>query len=223
MRTLLESELELDEPGLSLERGPGEASAVIGDKDIRLLLRETRIALAKAATTRISTDDDSTVGYDIPLTCVIHAHPRCRVRYSRLGVDFSPTAGAVISDMAPREVLSEHPVEITTTVRAGLTFAVAADVLGGELGSEQSRLRTVYHPKIVASGIGFTRGYWDFLADGDRYLHSNRELRLLVTAPPNTPLVARFQLRAQVKLDGLPGLLPLLARNGSIDATHRLD
>ncbi|MFI5688137.1 hypothetical protein [Streptomyces sp. NPDC051636] len=195
METFLEAGLDLEESALHHERGPGEAAAIVGDKDIRLLLRESRIALAKGATVRLP-DQAAAAVYDVPLTCVIHAHPRCRVRWSRLSVDLSPTAGAIIADMAPREVVDDRPVEITTASRAGGTFSLVANVLGTELGLEQTRQRTVYYPKILSSGIGFARGYWDFLADSDSYLHSDRELRLLITAPEGTPVQPLSSSRA---------------------------
>jgi hypothetical protein len=34
---------------------------------------------------------------------------------------------------------------------------------------------------------------------------------------------ARFKLRARVKLSGIAGAIPLLARGGAIEGVHRLD
>lgn len=222
MRTLLESELDLDEAGLAGERGLGEAAAIIGDKDIRLLRGENRIAVAKGPTTRIPAEGD-TVGYDVPLTCVVHPDPRCRFQWSRLLVDLSPTPTAKIADMSPREVTETQPVEVTTSIGLGLSFNIVANVLAAEVAPQYQRKRTVYYPSIIASGTGFTRGYWDFLALGDDYLHADRDLRLLVAAPTEAPLYARFHLRAKVRMGGVPGLIPLIARTGAIEETHRLD
>jgi hypothetical protein len=192
MRVFAEAVLELDEDGLTAERGTESGARIIGDRDIPLLLRENRIALARGAATRVEEageeeakeGDPPAVVYDVPLTCVVHAHPRCRFEWSRLMVDLNPTPGALIRDMAPREVMDDHPVELITKVGVGLKFEVAANVLGAQISPEYSSSRTVYFPRIVSSGANFSRGYWDFLALGNRYLHANRELRLLVAAPP---------------------------------------
>jgi hypothetical protein len=222
MQTFLDMELDLDEEGLADERGSGPASEIVGDKDIRLMLRRNRIALAKGAVTRVA-GAGGVVGYDIPLTCAVHSDPDCRFRWSRLIVDLTATPGARIADMVPREVLDDQPVELTTTIGLGLKFNVASTVLGAELTPQYSQKRTVYYPQIVSSGTGFARGYWDFLALDDRYLHADRELRLLAEAPVDAPVSARFQLRAKVKLAGIAGLIPLLARSGAIEGVYRLD
>lgn len=222
MHALIDAPLELDEDDLAAERGPGQASAIIGDQDLRLLLRDNRLALAMHSSIGIPVDD-VTVGHDITLTCVAHAHPKCRFEWCRLVVDLSPTPSARIADMSPREVIDDRPVQLTTTVGLGLKFDILADVLGAEIKPEYAKSRTVYFPQILSSGPGFTRGYWDFLAQSDQYLHANRELRLLVHAPRETPVESRFQLRARVKLAGLPGHIPLVAREGGIATTHRLD
>ncbi|MEV4018234.1 hypothetical protein AB0J35_47835, partial [Nonomuraea angiospora] len=101
--------------------------------------------------------------------------------------------------------------------------AIVGCVLSADLTPQYSHKRTVYYPQIVSSGTGFARGYWDFLALDKGYLHADRDLRLLVAAPAGEPVTARFQLRAKVRMAGVAGLLPLLARSGSIDGEHRLD
>ncbi|MBE1584293.1 hypothetical protein ACFPOI_29930 [Nonomuraea angiospora] len=218
MGLIADTPLEVDDEGLAVERDADAAGRIIGDRDIRLLLRENRIALSRGETSRVS----DTV-CDVPLTCVVHSHPQCRFVWSRLMVDLTPTPDAVIKDMAPREVMADQPVELKTTVGVGLKFEIAAKALSAEAKPEYSSSQTVYYPRIVSSGTGFTRGYWDFLALGERYLHADRELRLLVSAPEGRPVRARFQLRARVRFGGLAGLIPLLARGGAIDEVHRLD
>ncbi|WP_067888169.1 hypothetical protein [Nocardia vaccinii] len=222
MHTFADVELDLDEEGLADERGPETATDIIGDRDIRLLLRRNRIALAKNTAVPVESDD-GILGYDVTLMCAVHSDPRCRFQWSRLTVDLTPTPTARISDMVPREVVDERPVELTTTVGLGMKFTVASNALGADLSPQYSQKRTVYYPQIVSSGTGFTRGYWDFLTLDNRYLHADRELRLLVTSPPDEPLNVRFQLRAKVKLAGVAGVIPLLARTGAIDETYRLD
>jgi hypothetical protein len=221
VETIIDAELDLDENVLGEERGPTAAMDIIGDQDIRLVLRRNRIALAKGRSTSVP-GEDGIVGYDVPLTCVVHSDPRCRFRSSRLLIDLSPTPDARITDMAPREVVDDRPVELTTTVGLGLKFSVLSKVLGAELTPQYSQKRTVYYPQIVASGTNFNRGYWDFLALDNQYLHADRELRLLVSAPAGQEVRARFQLRATVRMDGVAGMIPLLARSGHIEGTYQL-
>lgn len=222
MEQLVEIELDLDEEALDDERGPGHAMDVLGDEDIRLALRRNGIALAKDRSTTITAEDEI-IGHDVPITCAVHSDPRCRFQWSRLLVDLTPTPDARISDMVPREVVDDRSVELTTTIGVGLKFFVVPNVLSADIGPQIARKRTVYHPQIVSSGTGFTRGFWDFLALDRDYLHADRDLRLLVAAPPRSQVWARFQLRAKVRMAGVTGLIPLMARSGMIEGTYRLD
>ncbi len=217
---LFTASLDLDEAGL--ERGD---EAIIGDQVIRLLLRENRIALAKgkSALVQPAGADPGVSYYDVPLICVVHSHPECRFRWSRLMIDLSPTKEARIRDMVPREVRGDKPVELKTTFGGGLKFEAVAKILSTDLTAEYSRSQTVYYPEIVSSGPGFTRGYWDFLALSSDYLHANRELRLLISAPADVHVKARFNLRAKVRFAGTTRLIPLLIRSGEINETYRLD
>jgi hypothetical protein len=221
VQTFIDTEFDLDEDSLVAERDQ-TAPDIIGDQDIRVLLRENRIALASGSVTTVPTPDGEPALYDLPLSCVVHAHPRCTIEWSRLLVDLSPTDGARISDMSPREVSDTNPVELTTTVGVGLKFEILSKVVSAEVHPELTRKSTVYFPQIVSSGPGFVRGYWDFLSTNGRYLHVDRELRLLITAPRDQPVQARFQLRARVNVRGLAGVIPLLARGGTIDQIHTL-
>jgi hypothetical protein len=222
METIIDAELDLDEDLLGEERGSASAMDIIGDEDIRLVLRRNRIALAKGRSALVP-GEDGIVGYDVPLICVVHSDPRCRFRWSRLQIDLSPTPDARIADMVPREVVDDRPVELTTTIGLGLKFAVLPKVLGAELTPQYSQKRTVYYPQIVSSGTNFIRGYWDFLALDKQYLHADRDLRLLVSAPAGHAVWARFHLRATVRMEGVAGMIPLLARSGDIEGTYRLD
>jgi hypothetical protein len=205
----------------SLELGGEEA--IIGDRDIRLLLRENRIALAKGKSNPVQNDDPDLAYYDVPLICIVNSHPECRFRWARLVIDLTPTKEARIRDMAPREVRGDKPVELKTSVGVGLKFETAANILGAEVKPEYTTSRTVYYPEIVSAGPGFTKGHWDFLALTNDFLHVNRELRLLVSAPVGIPVQARFTLRAKVKCVGVAGLIPVLSRSGTIDEIYRLD
>jgi hypothetical protein len=218
---LFDVPLELDEAGV--ERGD---KAIIGDEMIRLLLRENRIALAKGKTILVHLPEGSEPGmvyYNIPLVCVVHSHPECRFRWSRLAIDLSPTKGALIRDMVPREVRGDKPVELKTSIGVGMKFEIMPKVLSAEVTPAYTNSRTIYYPEIVSTGPGFTAGYWDFLALTSDYLHVNRELRLLISAQEGIPIQARFRLRAKVRFAGVAGLIPLLVRSGGIDETYRLD
>jgi hypothetical protein len=224
--TLFEAPLDRDEAQLGLGEARRRAeAAIIGDRDFRLFWRANRIALAKGRPTKVEGGADAEPGrdyWDVPLTCAIQSHPECRFRWSRLILDFTPTRDGLIRDMEPKEVVGDRPVEYKTTVGVGLKFEVLKKVLQVEPKMEYTTARTVYYPRIVAVGNSFRKGYWNFLAMGDEYLHVNKELRLLVSAPCGTPVVARFKLQAKVTLAGLPGEIPLLARTGAIEETYQL-
>jgi hypothetical protein len=220
---LFDAPLELDE---QMERAERSGEAIIGDDKIRLLLRENRIALRKGKSVQVRMLEklgENLALYDVPLMCVVHSHPECRFRWARLMVDLGPTAGARIEDMAPREVRGTSPIELKTTVGGTLKFEAIPKILSGGLKRETTMSHTIYFPEILSSGPGFTKGYWDFNATTDEFLHANRELRLLVNASSERPLLCRFNLRAKVGLAGLGGLIPLLTRSGAIDATYRLN
>jgi hypothetical protein len=97
--------------------------------------------------------------------------PECRFRWSRLIVDLTPTRGAVIRDLEPKEVLGDRPVELMTTIGARLKFQTSLKVLQAEPKLEYATSRTIYYPEIVAVGDGTPKAYWDFLALGTDYLH----------------------------------------------------
>lgn len=219
-KALFERSLDIDEEARA-ELGSEEA--IISDHNIRLLLRENRIALAKGKSSLVQSNDLGLATYDVPLICVVMSHPECRFRWSRLIVDLSPTKEARIRDMSPQEVRGDKPVELKTSVGANLKFETVGKALSFELAPQIASSRTVYYPEVVSAGPGFSKGYWDFLALTSDYLHANRELRLLITAPFGVPLQARFILRAKVKLAGVAGLIPLLARSGEINEVYRLD
>lgn len=223
-RTLFDAHFDVDKT-MGLKKARGEEEGIIGDKDISLMMRENRIALAKGKTNRINPPEGSKtniVCYEIPLICVVHPHPECRFRWSRLMVDFSVTNGARILDMSPLEVKGNTPIEVTTTVGAGLKFETILKVLSPEIKAEHSSKQTVYFPEIVSSGRGLDKGFWDFLAIGEDYLHANKELKILVSAPTDEPLKARFGLRAKVKMAGLVGIIPMIASEDEIDAIYGL-
>jgi hypothetical protein len=210
---------------LATDRLERSEAAIVDDRLVHLLRRENRIALAKGKTQRVTPADaeEGLAYYDVPLLCVVHSHPECRFRWSRLAVDLTPTARALICDMVPRTVEGEGPVELETTIGVGLKFELVAKALKAEAEPSYKTKRTVYYPRIVSGGTGFTKGYWDFLALTTDYLHADRELRLLISAPQGEPLAVRFRLSAKVAMAGLLGQIPLLTRQGEIDEVQRLD
>ena len=217
--TIFETSFDIDEEA-SLELSDED---IIVDKEIRFLLREYRLALAKGKLSEIQGTNPALAYYDVPLICVVHADNKCRIRWSRLLVDLSPTKGALICDMFPREVQGDKPIELKTRIGIGLKFETVAKALSAEVSPEYTTSRTVYSPRIVSSGSGFTKGYWDFLSlAANDYLHVNRELRLLVSAPSGVAVRVRFNLRAEVTFDGVAGMLPLLTRSSEINEIYSL-
>ncbi|MEV7416248.1 hypothetical protein [Streptomyces sp. NPDC089919] len=188
----------------------------IDEATVSLLRRETRIGLARGPVTAVDG------GYDIPLMCVVQTHPESSVRWTRLVLDLSPTPGATVADMSPVLVEGGTPVEIETSLGAGLGFSVAGTPLGAEVTPQVLRRRTVYCPRITSSGIGFATAYWDFRASDREFLHVNEELRLLVQAPPATPVQATVTLRTRIRPRGLARALRLSGKLATLDAPCRL-
>lgn len=199
------------------------STEVISDETLHLLRRGNRVAIAQAPARPVSGSGlpADRGAYEIPLLFVLHAHPECTFAWSRLLVDLSPTPDCVIADMAPRDV-QDVPVEIETTVGVDLSFSAVAQVVDVGASPELARKRTVYFPMMLASGVGFRKAYWDFYPKAGDYLHTDKELRLLVDAPAGIAVFATLTVRAKVRFRGLPRLIPLLARTGNSEARVRL-
>jgi hypothetical protein len=185
----------------------------VEERALRLLGRENRVGVAVQTPRPTKTGEPGQAAYDIGLMLVVHAHPECRFVWSRLVVDLSSTPGAIVEDMSPAEI-ENHAVEVETRVGAGLKFTTVLKAVDIELKPELARKRTVHFPTVTASGTGFRKAYWDFMANGDNYLHANRELRLLVSAPAGAPVVASVAVRARLRLPGLRSLVPVRKRAG---------
>ncbi|KUN04019.1 hypothetical protein AQI95_21535 [Streptomyces yokosukanensis] len=211
--------LEVDE-----EEADRSAYTVSGEQALRLFGHENRIGIAIRAPERAP---DAAAGpgqgdavYDIGLMLVVHAHPECRFVWSRLVVDLTATPGAVVQDMVPSEV-EETAVEVEARLGAGLKFATVLSAVDVEARPELVRRRTVHFPTVTASGTGFRKAYWDFMAKDDSYLHTNRELRLLVSAPADAPVVGSFSVRARLRMPGLKNLVPV-RKKGGLETTVQL-
>ncbi|KDN87685.1 hypothetical protein [Kitasatospora cheerisanensis] len=213
--------LDLVEPAVD-ENEPDRHLEPLDEETVSLLRRRTRIGLARGPVREVAADRPGRVGYDIPLICVIQAHPETNVRWSRLVVDLSVSPGAVVADMSPVLVDGEHPVEVETTVGAGLTFQLASSVLGGALNPQLTRRRTVYCPRITSSGTGFTAAYWDFRASDREFLHVNEELRLLVDAPAGAPVDATVTMRVRIMPRGALRVVRLTGKLGTSEKRCRL-
>ena len=62
-------------------------------------------------------------------------------------LDLSGTAEASITDLSPRDEISEHPVKISTTYTGGLKFDIAMLPVHPELSAEHSTEQDVYFPQ----------------------------------------------------------------------------
>ncbi|MFZ0118737.1 MAG: hypothetical protein WAL99_04675 [Pseudonocardiaceae bacterium] len=207
-------DLDADEPDRSWE--------VIDDSLVSVLRQETRFGLAKGSVSPVSTGDPGRAGFDVPLICVLHAHPESDVRWARLVVDFAPTVGATVEDMSPQTITGTTPIEVQTTVGVGLSFSALSSAVDAKLNPEITRKKTVYFPELTSSGPGFHQAYWTFMAGNQPTVHVDRELRLLVSAPAAQPLYAAFTLRAKIAPKGVARLLPFVARVGKAGRTYRL-
>jgi hypothetical protein len=189
----------LDVDGTSLDTLVRRGELVIDDLDLALLRHKNRIALALGPVVNLGNEPGATTTcYDIPLLCVVHPSPGFHFRSAKLMVDLRPTPGAIVRDMSPRDVRGETPVEITTTVGAGLTFSVVPSALAVDARREQATSRTIYQPTIVTSGKGFARAFWDFRSSPGDHLQPDRELRLMVEMPIGLDSSEGFDPRSSV-------------------------
>lgn len=215
---IYESVLELDE-------GEADRAAYLPSTEeaLRLLGRDNRIGIVARKPVRADSASlpAGRVAYDIGLILVLHAHPECKFEWSRLVVDLAPTPDAIIEDMAPAEVMGE-PVELETRVGAELKFATILKAVDVQLAPEIARKRTVHFPSLTSSGTGFQKGYWDFQAGEGGYIPSNRELRLLCSAPADAPIAATFTVRVEARLKGWRDLIPLRSKHGGLDIVQTL-
>jgi hypothetical protein len=187
----------------------GEGRIVIDDR-IATIVGESSMSLWRDTPRWLDAGSTEKRAVDLGMRCVAHAHPDCRVQWVHLTADFSATPGAVVSDMSPRDEVTEHPVKLTTTYRGGVSFEVAAVALSPELAVERMHEQDVYLPTLRVSGIHLRRAIWTFEANAQQPLHVDRDLRLLLTMPADAVDVAvQFTLRARVAVDGVTGLIPL--------------
>jgi hypothetical protein len=193
---------------------------IIGDEVLKIL-QENRFGLAKGKTTKLSNcegRESNKAHYVFPLTCVLHPHPECYFRWAQLEVDLTHTEGAIIRDLFPCEVQSDRPTELKSGIGVGLKFKLlqAASV---EPKLEYSTNRSVYYPKITSSGVNFRKASWSFLSKSGESIPASQELYLLISAPANVPVLATFDMKANVQFgDGFFGFL--LRREGAIKGSY---
>jgi hypothetical protein len=209
------------EPSLDIDQPTDRSPAT--DQKIRVLARTNRLAIKCEPAVRHGSGAPGTDVIDFPLHCVAHPHPECRFRWVQVTLDLSGTAGASITDLSPRDEISEHPIKISTTHTGGLKFDIAMIPVHPELSAEHSTEQDVYFPKISVSGIGFSYAMWDFTAIGDEPLKVDRQLRLLAKVPSAAAEIpACITMKASVAARGLPGRIPLVGRQTkTIPLEHR--
>lgn len=199
--------MEIDEAALE-ER----AEPVSFDTHVRLLAKENRFGLRAGPAVRHRLETSPGTAVDLPLRCVAHRHPECRLRWVSLLVDVSGCDGTVL-DLSPRDEVAAHPVRVTTTFGGGLSFQIAAVPVEPEATMERTREQDVFFPKVTASGQGFGAARWDFTQVGQEPLHIDRDLRLLVGLPDgNGETRLHAVLRAGLSVQGALGVLPLVGR-----------
>ncbi|MEU1480893.1 hypothetical protein ACFYZ8_26675 [Streptomyces sp. NPDC001668] len=199
--------MDIDEAALE-ER----AEPVTLDRTVRLMARENRFALRAGpdAWHPLASGQGSTV--DIPLRCVAHRHPECRLRWVRVSVDVSESDGRIL-DLSPKDEVATEPVKVTTRYSGGLSLEIEAVPLGPEVSVERAREQDVYLPRLTSSGPMFSAAWWDFMQVGEAPLHVDRVLRVLVGLPDGvTAARLHTTLRAGVSVQGALGVVPLVGR-----------
>ncbi len=203
------------EPALEIDEHT-ERGSIVADQEIRVLARANRLAIRCDPATRHASPERATEVLDFPLRCVAHAHPQCRFRWVRVTLDLSETDGACVSDLSPRDEISEHPVKVSTTYSGGLKFDIATLPVHPELSAERQTEQDVYFPKVSVSGIDFGYAMWDFTAIGEEPLKVDRPLRLLAAVPASgDEIPVRLTLRALVTARGAAGHIPLIGRQST--------
>lgn len=204
------------EPVLEIDEHTERGGAIGVDQEIRVLARANRLAIRCDSATRHDGPAPGTQVLDFPLRCVAHAHPECRFRWVRVTLNLSETDGAYVTDLSPRDEVSEHPVKVSTSYSGGLKFDIAALPVHPELSAERGTEQDVYFPKISVSGIDFGYAMWDFTAVGEEPLKVDRPLRLLAAVPASgSDIPVQLTLRALVTARGAVGRIPLIGRQNT--------
>ena len=204
------------EPVLEIDEHTERGEPIIADQQIRVLARANRLAIRCEPATRHDGPAPGTNVLDFQLRCVAHAHPECRFRWVRVTLNLSETDGASITDLSPRDEVSEHPVKVTTSYSGGLKFDIATLPVHPELSAQRETEQDVYFPKISVSGIDFGYAMWDFSAVGEEPLKVDRPLRLLASVPASGSQVpVQLTLRALVTARGATGRIPLIGRQNT--------
>ncbi|KPI05283.1 hypothetical protein OK074_0421 [Actinobacteria bacterium OK074] len=202
--------MDVDEAALE-ER----ADSLVIDDTVRLLARENRFALRAGPASWHPLGGGQGTAVDIPLRCVAHRHPECRLRWVRVSVDVSGSDGTVL-DLSPKDEVAAEPVKVVTTYGGGLSLdiqAVPLVPLTPELTAERSREQNVYFPRLTTSGPSFGAAWWDFHQVGEAPLHVDRDLRLLAGLPAGaTGARLHTVLRAGVSVRGALATVPLVGR-----------
>lgn len=211
--------MEIDDAALE-ER----AEPVVLDESVRLLARENRFALRAGPASWHPLGGDRGSAVDVPLRCIAHRHPECRLRWVRVSVDVSGSDGTVL-DLSPKDEVATEPVKVITRYGGGLSFEIAAVPLGPEVTVERSREQNVYFPQLTSSGPMFAAAWWDFTQVGQAPLHLDRDLRMLVGVPDGTAEAhLHAVLRASVSVQGMLGAVPLVGRRKvKLDAQGHFD
>jgi hypothetical protein len=204
------------EPVLEIDEDTERGEPIVADREIRVLARSNRLALRCDPATRHDGPTPGTDVLDFQLRCVAHPHPECQFRWVRVTLNLSETDGVSITDLSPRDEVSEHPVKITTSYSGGLKFDIAALPVHPELSAERGTEQDVYFPKLSVSGIDFGYAMWDFTAVGEEPLKVDRPLRLLASVPDaDRQVPVHLTLRALVTARGLTGRIPLIGRQST--------
>jgi hypothetical protein len=198
--------LKVDEAAL---RG---GDGIVMNEQIATIVGESSLSLWRDEPVWLKMDSTD-CAVDLSLRCVAHAHPESRFRWVHLTADFSRSPGVIVSDLSPRDEVSDHPVKVTTTYKGGISFDIAAVALSPEIAVERTREQDIYFPILRVSGIHLHRAIWTFEGPGEQPLHIDRNLRLLLAAPAATEGITMvLTMRAKVVVNGLARLFPLLGR-----------
>jgi hypothetical protein len=134
----------------------------------------------------------------------------CRFVWARVSghlstrLNLQEETDCIVLDIFPRQITQTKKVKRTFGVTPKLKLSFFELELKGESSGEE----LYYEPNMVSAGLLTTSPSWTFTSAGKHGLTATNEIFLLVRAPKNSGLVARFSVGGEVQTAFGP--IPLL-------------
>jgi hypothetical protein len=140
----------------------------------------------------------------VRLSCTFLPDKDCRFDWARFGVELSAESGSgepssinpIAYDVFPSEVLSEIKCKREIDFTSELKLLAGIVNVGTEIS--QSKEFIIYEPQINGFGINRSSTGWNFDKTKEKGIWGDRIVLLVVRAPKNSKVRARFLLGAEV-------------------------